>query len=682
MTQLPLDAHSRQLLDALGDAVFIWDRETRHFVDCNRKAVERYGYELDTLREMTPFDLHPESERGLVEHYLTLPGHVGVRRYHHRYRDGRLAEVEMRVESTHAYGRDALMAIVRDTTQEADAARAIEERDERYRRLFESSTDGIILMSSAGRLLEANRAAQDMFGLSSSEIIQRTLADLVPEDSIPMIEKTLENLEHGGDLRLEMPYQRQSEQRFAEISASSFELGGSRIIQAILRDTTNRREIEDRLVRQALHDQLTGLPNRTLFRDRLRMAIEQAKRRGERFAVLFVDLDRFKSINDTYGHSAGDRVLVNVARRFKGLLRPGDGVARIYGDEFALLLHKVKDHTDVMAIARRLEQALLRPMRIDDTDLVVTGSIGALHSDAGVSTVDQTLRDADAAMRRAKQSGGAATRLFETEMRASTYLRSDLEGDLRRATNRRELFLRYQPMIDLQTGYVAGFEALLRWQHPTRGELGPAEFLDLAEATGLLGPIGEWGLAEAAKRVLEWRELANSNELSVSVNLSNRQFSELDSEGFLAKYVEDIGLPPDALRLEITEGTLIESPAVEVLADLKDSGIRVYLDDFGTGYSSLSYLQRLTIDSVKIDRSFVRELGETARAYQIVQTIVALAHSLRLRVIAEGVETEQQLELLRGLKVDWAQGFYYAKPLLPDEAYRFLTDRLQTRTAS
>gem|GEM_PF-781364 len=442
-------------------------------------------------------------------------------------------------------------------------------------------------------------------------------------------------------------------------------------------DITDRKTAEEQMLHDALHDQLTGLPNRALFVDRLEGTIARAWRHpGYLFAVLFLDLDRFKVVNDSLGHAAGDRLLVAIAARLTSRLRAVDTVARLGGDEFAILLDDVATVEDATDLADRIQHELELPFDLDGTEVFTSASIGIATSLTGYQRAEDVLRDADTAMYRAKSQGKARHQLFDTAMHARVVSLLLLETDLRRAVEQRDFTLKYQPIVDLCTRATVGLEALIRWRHAVRGSVPREEFLSLAEETGLILPIGWWALETATKALQRWRsEGLVADGVSVSVNLSGRQLAHPELLAQVDRVLEEAELEPTLLRLEITESAVIENRelAAEALERIKARGVKVDIDDFGTGYSSLSYLHRLPVDRVKIDRSFVRSIPDKADSMEIVRAIVGLADTLGLDSVAEGVETEEQAALLVQLGCRLGQGYLYARPLSADELGRHLS---------
>ncbi|HYO16223.1 MAG TPA: EAL domain-containing protein [Thermoanaerobaculia bacterium] len=433
-------------------------------------------------------------------------------------------------------------------------------------------------------------------------------------------------------------------------------------------DITARKAAEERLLHDAFHDPLTGLPNRALFMDRLGMAIAHAKRRlSYTYAVLFIDLDRFKNINDSLGHSAGDELLVAVARRLESCLRPGDTVARLGGDEFTILLDEVTDVDHAVQVAQRMHREMEQPFHVQGHEVYVTMSLGITVGAAGdYDRPEDVLRDADTAMYGAKTSGKARDAVFDRDMHDRAVALLQLETDLRRAVERSEFEIHTQPIVSLDNGEIHAFEALLRWRHPRRGLLPPDSFVPVAEDTGLIVPIGWWVLREACQQLADWRALPGVRRpLAVTVNLSGKQFIQAELVPRIEEILRSTGIEPECLRLEITESTIMgkAEEAVSKLQGLRELGVKLYIDDFGTGYSSLSYLHRLPVDALKIDRSFVSEMCHREDRLEIVGTIVTLARTLRMDVAAEGIETAEQVTRLRALSCHLGQGYFFSEPL-------------------
>jgi diguanylate cyclase (GGDEF)-like protein len=445
----------------------------------------------------------------------------------------------------------------------------------------------------------------------------------------------------------------------------------------VLADAIARIAADEVMRERALHDPLTGLPNRVLFVDRLARSLAQARRRGNAVAVLFLDLDHFKLINDSLGHQVGDDLLMAVAPRLHQQVRPTDTIARFGGDEFGILIDEIADERDAIRVTERIQAAFTRPFVLNHVEHFVSASVGIAMATSGNEPPEGLIRDADAAMYRAKDRGRARYELFDELMRARAVERLEVENELRRAIERSELELHYQPVVSLVRGEITGAEALVRWRHPTRGLLPPSDFIPVAEESGLIEPIGRWVMQEAALQAAEWhRARPDARPIEISVNLAARQVIQPDLADIVFGVVQGTGLDPAGLNLEITESALIEDSGlpVETFNSLKKLGLRLVLDDFGTGYSSLGYLHRFPLDGLKIDRSFVRELDAPDGGGQIaiVEAILAMGRALSLRVVAEGVETEEQLERLRDLGCEYAQGFYFARPLAAQSMTRLI----------
>jgi diguanylate cyclase (GGDEF)-like protein len=484
---------------------------------------------------------------------------------------------------------------------------------------------------------------------------------------------------------LEYPCHSPTEPLWFLVRVSRFDGDGPIRLVVAHENVTERRLAQDRLLHNSLHDALTGLPNRILFKDRVQRCIERGQREPHyRFAAMFLDLDGFKHINDSLGHDVGDKLLMEVAGRLRACLRGTDSlcridesatstVARMGGDEFTILLDRIRGLHDAAIVAERIEAELTAPCTIDGHEVFVSASIGIVNGERSYRTADDLLRDADAAMYRAKTTGKGSYALFDVSLHQRAVARLTLESDLRRAIDRGELLLHYQPIVELATRERVGFEALIRWRRA--GKLvSPADFVPVAEDTGMIVPIGAWVLVEACRQLQAWRaadpKMAN---VTMSVNLSCRQFADPDLVNRVRKVLKDTGIGAQSLKLEITESVVMEDTesAYQVLTDIKSLGVGIHMDDFGTGYSSLSCLNRFPLDGLKIDRSFIREISQKKQSIAILQAMVTLARTLGMKVVAEGVEWGEQVELLEGLDCQYVQGYYFSKPLAPDAAATF-----------
>jgi diguanylate cyclase (GGDEF)-like protein/PAS domain S-box-containing protein len=435
--------------------------------------------------------------------------------------------------------------------------------------------------------------------------------------------------------------------------------------------------------RRVLYDQLTGLSNRTLFRDQLERALKRSKRQSDYlFAVIFLDCDRFKVVNDSLGHLLGDQLLIETAQRLQACMRPGDVVARLGGDEFAVLLENIREIEDATVIATRINQELSRPFNLTGHTAYISASIGIAWNSGDCQQPDDLLRNADTAMYRAKAQGKARYEVFDAEMNIQAKARLELETELRKALGNHEFVLYYQPIISLSTTSLIGFEALLRWRHPHRGMISPETFIPVAEETGLIVPMGSWVLQEACHQMTLWQQhYLAGRAWTMSVNLSRKQFSQPDLVEQITQTLQQTELSASNLKLEVTETALMDQPeeiATQILLALKHLGIQLSIDDFGTGYSSLSCLNAFPIDMLKIDRSFIQQMDNNQKYSEVVNTINTLAHTLGLKVIAEGVETEQQISKLKMMKCNYAQGYYFAKPQVAQNLEQWLSQQTAT----
>ena len=447
-------------------------------------------------------------------------------------------------------------------------------------------------------------------------------------------------------------------------------------------ELSERKRAQEKLVYTALHDPLTDLPNRALFLDRLNHALERSRRQKKYlFAVFFLDLDRFKVVNDSMGHNIGDLLLIESSRRLQSCLRSQDTVARLGGDEFVILLEDLETPADHKVVADRIIRSLDVPADLDGNRVFISVSIGIVLNNARYNQADEMLRDADIAMYRAKKLGRNRYEIFKPAMLEGVMSHVELETDLRKALGNHEFIVYYQPIVDMNTHHIVGFEALLRWQHPKRGLTLPAEFIPTLEEMGLIVPVGYWVLDQACQQIRIWQEKYPSDPpLTVSVNISTRQCTQHDLVQKIAGILKKNRVKASSLKLELTESLVVEDTALTstILSQLRDLGIQVQIDDFGTGYSSLGYLHKLPIDTLKIDRTFISQLGTSESGLEIVRTILSLAHSLNISVIAEGVETKEQLSMLSALDCEYVQGFLFAKPANQQEAGSLLEKTLAT----
>jgi diguanylate cyclase (GGDEF)-like protein/PAS domain S-box-containing protein len=546
------------------------------------------------------------------------------------------------------------------------AEQTLKESEERYRLLVELSPEAIVVQSH-DRIVYANRAAAHLFGAESAEtLLDLAVAGFVHPDhreNFRAHEKHLRGNQQS-DLKAEKFVRLDGQVRDVEVVMASVTYEGRPATQIITRDITERMRAEEQLLHDAFHDSLTGLPNRALFIDHLKLAVNHCRRRkGYLFAVLFIDLDRFKVINDSLGHIVGDELLIAIARRLEVCLRDGDTIARLGGDEFTILLDGIKDYGDAQRVAERVQEVLEQPFSVAGRELFVTASVGIKYSGGIDEQPEDLLRDADTAMYSAKALGKAQYQVFDARMHTHAVTLLQIESDLRRAIEREEFEVNYQPIVSLESGRIRGFEALVRWRHPERGLIPPSDFIPIAEETGLVIQIDRWVLKQACSQMRRWQDdLPVTRGMKISVNLSCKQFMQPTIVEQVLEILQETGLDPASLKLEITESVMMERGdyAMSVLEQLSRAGIELSLDDFGTGYSSLSYIHRFPVTALKIDQSFIKRLGGEQNS-EIVRAVVALARNLGLEVIAEGIETLAQLSQLKALGCEQGQGYYFSE---------------------
>jgi diguanylate cyclase (GGDEF)-like protein/PAS domain S-box-containing protein len=574
--------------------------------------------------------------------------------------------------------RSIRYAIARQTADDA-----LRDSEERYALAVQGANDGLFDWDFRSDSVYFSPRWKKMLGLSENEIgssPKEWFDRIHPDEHAGFHRKLMTHLAGDSEhFRIEHRMRAADDQwlwvltrGFAIRSADGkpYRMAGSQS------DITARKVAEQKLQHDALHDDLTGLANRVLFMDRLSYALAELERGSDNnFAVLFFDLDRFKNVNDSLGHPLGDKLLMGIARRLEHYLRPGDTVARIGGDEFAILLNRVNDAPGAIHVAERIQELLGMTFSIEGHEVFVTASIGIAHSSTGYKRPDEIMRDADIAMYRAKAAGKARYEIFDRDMHQSAVALLKLETELRLGVQNEDFVMHYQPIVDLESGHIVGFEGLVRWVHPERGLVSPTNFIAIAEETGLVVPIGWWVLEQSCRQTREWQKrFPTDPPLFINVNVSGKLFMKLGIVDRLVEILDSTGLSPDSLRLEVTENVVLEhvDTALDNLQKLRSLGIQLSIDDFGTGYSSLSYLQRFHYDQLKIDRSFVSRLGQAQDSRAIVETILGLAHNLGIGVVAEGVETADQVERLRQMACPHGQGYWFSRPVIAEEAGNLL----------
>jgi diguanylate cyclase (GGDEF)-like protein/PAS domain S-box-containing protein len=551
-----------------------------------------------------------------------------------------------------------------------------QEREEHFRSLVQGSSDVLTICDPDGTIRFISPALLHVFGYRPDDLIGTKLAELVhAEDALRVRAEVADAVADPGGTAVVHCRYRHADGRWLHVEALlTNHLDHPSIAGLVFntRDVSERKELERRLTHQAFHDPLTGLANRSLFRDRVRHALALRSRTHKPLAVLFLDLDGFKAVNDSLGHAVGDRLLGSVAGRLLSVVRPGDTVARLGGDEFAVLLEDLDGLHVAQQVAQRFIEELHTAIALDGHEVFVGASVGLALASAD-DDADELLRNADLAMYRAKTLGKNRCEVFEPDMHAAALARMEIENDLRHAVVRGELRLHYQPVVELATGRVVGVEALLRWQHPTRGLVSPLDFIGVAEESGLIVPVGRWVLSEACRQVARWQRTTGL-PLRLSVNLSARQLQAPRLAEFVARTLRSTGVRPNDLVLEITESILVDDAerTIAKLHLLRELGVKLAIDDFGTGYSSLNYLRRLPVDVLKIDRSFVQGIGTESELAALTGAIVGIGRDLGLDTVAEGIEEPAQLEALRAMGCVLGQGFLFARPLPADELAELL----------
>jgi diguanylate cyclase (GGDEF)-like protein/PAS domain S-box-containing protein len=571
--------------------------------------------------------------------------------------------------------------VVEDITQRKEAEAALKESEERYAVAVRGANDGIWDWNLRTDKVYYSPRWKSMLGYQESEIGNKPdewFKRIHPED-LASLKMELESHLKGDSALF------QSEHRILHANGQYLWMlsrglavrdsdGTAHRIAGSQTDITIRKQAEEQLAHDALHDALTGLPNRTLLMDRLDHMVNRRKRSGQSlFAVMFLDIDRFKLVNDSLGHVYGDKLLIGIAGRLQKCLRPSDTVGRLGGDEFAVLLDDISAPADTTRVAERIQKELNRPYLLDGRSVSITASIGITLSSADYEQAEDLLRDADTAMYRAKTTGKAQHQIFDSGMHAAVTSLLELEADLRRAIQQEELRVYYQPVISLTNGRIMGTEALLRWQHPKRGVLPPSAFITILEETGLIVPVGEWVLRSACKQNKAWQD-AGFPHLRVAVNFSARQFQIKDLAELIKRVLDETSMPAETLEIEITESTAIKDAdlTLKTLNQLHKLGVNIALDDFGSGYSALGYLNRYPFQSLKADRSFIADIPNDSKDTALTAAIINMAHSLKLRVVAEGVETAEQLDFLRSNNCDEVQGFLFSQPVPSRELSRLL----------
>lgn len=677
------EAGYRAVVEQTAESVFLVDPVTGYFIETNAAFRDLLGYSDDEIAKLTIYDVIAENGLDIDDyiHDVLTEGHSRLVERKYLRKDGTPVDVEESSATIRRNGTRVLCFLAHDLTErrQMEEERAARKSEERFRAMVQNAADVITIINPDGSIRYQSPSIERMLGFKTGNLLGMSIFDnLHPSDADLVRQMIHELTEKPTNARRSILRIRHMDQswRFVEVVATNHlkdtNVGG---IIINMRDITERKALEERLIHQASHDPLTSLPNRALFSERLGQALAESSTTNSLISVMFVDLDNFKVINDSLGHQAGDILLIEVANRLRESVRPFDMVARFGGDEFTLLLEDLQSVDVALGVAERIQKNLQAPFKVNQHDLTIGCCVGVAFCEDGSIPPDELIRNADIAVYKAKAGGKARITVFDKDMNQYALKRLELEIDLRRAIERNELVVYYQPVLDLVTGDVAAMEALVRWQDPRRGLVSPLEFISLAEETALIMPLGRWVLTEACMQTQIWKQMYRSaGDLTVCVNVSARQFLHKGLVEDVARALETSGLTPRNLKLEITETVGIEDPdqTLETLRELKELGVKLALDDFGMGYSSLSYLKRFPVDTIKLDRSFVSGLGKNRQDTAVLYAAISFAKALHLSITAEGVETRAQVEQLRALGCEQGQGFFFSKPLPPLEMSQFL----------
>jgi diguanylate cyclase (GGDEF)-like protein/PAS domain S-box-containing protein len=670
-----------RILDKSSNEIYIFDAETYLFTQVNQGALANLGYTEDEIRKMTAVDIKPEINQDqfkqLIAPLVSKDKDVLIFETVHKRKDSTLYPVEVHLQLFSHEDPPVFVAIIQDITER----KRLEEQTRQLSSALEQTADSVMITDARGIVQYVNQSYEQMSGYSKEETIGGRPSIVKSGRQEKEFYKRMWETIASGKVFQDVLVNKRKDGSYYYEEKTITPLKDSRgdIVSYVStgKDISERMQAQEHLQYLAHHDPLTELPNRAMLTERMRHAIQLSQRNNSRMAVLFLDVDRFKVINDSLGHEVGDKLLQNLAQRLCSSVREGDTVARLGGDEFIVLVEEIIDSSDVAHVARNIAEAFSRPVYLEDHELYVTTSIGiSVYPEDGVET-GILIKNADTAMYRAKDRGRNNYQFYSADMSSRAFERLTLESGLRRALEREEFTLHYQPQIDISTGRTIGVEALIRWQHPELGLVSPADFIPLLEETGMIVPVGEWILKTACQQNKYWQDQGIEG-LTVSVNLSVRQFYEKDMVDMIGRTLEDTGLAPGLLDLEITESVIMKSAdtTIETLKELNKLGVSLAIDDFGTGYSSLSYLKRFPIDRLKIDQAFVRDITTDPDDASIVSTIIAMAHNLKMGVVAEGVETVEQEQYLRDSNCEVMQGYLYSRPLTDSDATRYLLDEI------
>jgi diguanylate cyclase (GGDEF)-like protein/PAS domain S-box-containing protein len=670
----------RAYFESAPDAMLLLDTASKIVLDANAAALALYGYGREEILGKTGPELSggPEPGAGVMA--------APISPRCHRRKDGAVFPVEVGLTEFVLNGRAVALAAVRDVSGRMEADQALRESEQRYRIVADYNYDLEMWHGPDGSLLYISPSCERITGHPPAAFYGHP--EFLEEITAPGYKAVWDELREAlvrGERQFAADFQilhADGLDRWISLHCQKvFGLGGADLgLRSSSRDITDRKRLELEFQHLAFHDPLTGLPNRKLCLDRIAQALERSKRRDNyHYAVIFLDLDRFKVVNDSLGHYVGDQLLVAVSRKIKAQVRTLDTVARYGGDEFVVLLEEIASAADAIAIAKRIKNEIKEPLALCGYTIHISTSMGVVLSPAIYDRPEDLLRNASIAMHRAKDQGRDKLKVFSTGLLEEAINIMRMETDLRRALERDEFVIHFQPIIALTDKRLTGFEALLRWNHPQMGLVQPADFIHIAEETGLIIPIGLWVIEESCRTMADWRSRhADATDLTVNVNLSAKQLSQTDLVERVDAILRATGLPAEALKLEITESVMMDNPelAVNRLKRLKALGVKLSMDDFGTGYSSLGYLQKFPVDTLKVDRSFIMRLDVESESRQIIKAVIALAHSMGMDVVAEGIEEPHQDDLLVELKCECGQGFLYSRPVETTTIEAILDGRL------
>jgi len=676
----------RIAMDNSADMIVLIDRATMKFVDVNNTACTMLGYSRGELLRMGPQDVLPTSRVELERVYdeiIADPSHSHGMQSYYRRKDGSTFAFESTRHVLHSGDAHVIAAISRDISERIEAEEALRASEARFRSLTQLSSDMYWEQDDQFRFTSMSGTGSQRVNLKTFSAIgkkrwEQNYLNMSADQWADHI-ALLESHKEFRDMEL-CRLDESGKKIWISISGEPvFDSSGAfKGYRGVGKDITERKLDEEHIHFIANHDALTSLPNRAMFADVLTLAIQNARRYVRSFAVLFIDLDRFKNINDTLGHDSGDKLLQEMGKRLGQTMRTSDFVARLGGDEFVILVQEIAEAKQVASVARKVLSALVQPVTIQGQECRVTASIGICMFPSEAQDEVALMKNADIAMYRAKEDGKNNYKFYTEEMNLHSFERLALETSLRRGLERNEFLLHYQAKLDLNTGRITGVEALVRWQHPDMGLVPPAQFIPLAEETGLIVAIGRWVLHTACAQSVAWQK-QGLPPVHIAVNLSARQFADDDLVEDIAATLKSTGLQPSLLELELTESMVIQNTerAGRVLGEIKAMGVRLAIDDFGVGYSSLTHLKRFPIDTLKVDRSFIRDLPTDAEDKAITEAIIAMGKSLDLTVVAEGVETAEQQAFLREHDCDEMQGFFFSKPIPGDAFAELLRERTQ-----